>query len=55
MTADKDRMVKAMNEVAELQRLRGFAGEVRKMLPLLEANRSTVAVAKRLRHLMGEQ
>jgi hypothetical protein len=41
------------SEAAELLRLRGLEGEIRKMLPLLELNRSTTGVAKRLKLLLG--
>jgi len=41
-------------EAAELLRLRGLEGELRRMLPLLELNRSTTGVAKRLKLLLGD-
>jgi hypothetical protein len=65
MTADKGRVVKAMDKAAGVEypakpgapvactRCAGLEGEIRKMLPLLELNRGTSAVAKRLRHLVG--
>jgi len=42
------------NLCADCLKRQGLEGELRKMLPLLELNRSTTGVAKRLKQLLGD-